>query len=505
MRVVRGRELSVQIDAGADTTPVVVNVFGGAIPGLVAPVSVSSERSQVLPLGRYILVPSAIGRRFTPSKREVNLVDGDNAMNVTFSSESTLPDSTATVAIGVANREMNGTMESYTMTGGMTYTILKDGSDPVGTGTIPDDGVLVLENTPVNAYYIVDVEVDTTVKVPFLENAWLFPQYNSFSGVFVQRDRRTPLLARTYAFSVKDGTYRGLTEPTVLRNRAFASTAPARIDLPFTVTSIDRAWTHVDVYRNGYMVFGGQTFPSWQTLPLAAYDAAEFVVSPFTSELWPDSTAPQPWHIAWTLEGEAPNRKLVVEWRSFMIRWYDWNEGRAEDIGRFSFQAHINENGSVDFVYDSASAVTKAVSAQIGLRGNDQLDMAVLAIYEQNVMASAIATYTQSVQFVSFDDARAMPRGLTYEWRSLASSVDDVADETLRRCEPLPATDRVMVRGFTGALNVRVLDLVGATVLTATCPEGNHTLDVRGLASGRYVVVVDSNGAPVAIPLVITR
>jgi hypothetical protein len=205
------------------------------------------------------------------------------------------------------------------------------------------------------------------------------------------------------------------------------------------------------------------------------------------------------------VEGEAPNRRVIIEWKNFMVRWYDWQQGRAEDIGRFSFQAHVYENGSVDVVYDSASGVTKALMAQIGLRGNDQLDHASLALYEENVMASARASYTQNMQFVAFDDARAMPRGLTYRWRSVASSVDGDADAAVRRCEPLPASDRMMIRGFTGPLTVRVLDLVGATVLNATCPDGNHTLDVRALASGRYVVVVDSMGTATALPLLISR
>lgn len=514
LMLVKGRSVNLVINNDGDTTPVTLNLFSELLDGvftyvpLPQPVSGSSSIviQQTLPLGRYIVVPSAIGRKFTPNKVVVDLTDSNEPLTVQVASVSTLPNLTTSVALGVAEWDAAAVPTRTILTGGMPYIVTNTSNGgTVATGTVPEDGVAVIEDIDASNYYSIQPTIDTMLKAPYREDAYIYPGFGVNGALYVQQPRRMPLLAREYNMSALVTDFVPLEDPIVLRDKAMATDRTSTVVLPFPLQISDRTLTRMDVANNGFVAFDSERLESWVTNPLARYENASLIISAFSGYLNPDTTAPTPWRIAWKVLGDAPNRIIAVEWRNFKIRKFNWQTGQATDIGRFSFQIHIHEGGRIDMVYDQAGEISESVVAQVGLRGNDILDnQGVFSLAEDDLEDVRAAYIPGGYSQISMLTAEGMVKGLTYRWEIGSTTVDeDELSEIV--VSPNPSRDVITVGGVDGETTVRIVDMLGSVVLTKQLSSDAARIDVRSLATGRYVLLVTAAGGLRSIPLVIGR
>ena len=354
-------------------------------------------------------------------------------------------------------------------------------------------------------FYEITPVIDTLQKAPFTENTVVYPMYAYTGALFIQQPRRTPLLAREYSMSALMTNYSLLENCTVLRDKSNFTNRTATVELPFALNVYGRRLTSMFVAKNGFITFGGRPFEPSETYPTARYNEAALIIAPFATELNPDTTGPMPWRLAWKTEGVEPNRILKVEWRNYNARVYDWQAGTSSDVGRFSFQIHLHESGTIEMVYDQPAPLTENVLALVGLRGNDILDNQVLVSLAENDLMNVRESYIKGgFSLVSFNNELAMKKGLTYRWELQAT---DVADNAVSEPQaiPTPATSLVTLTGIGGPTNIRVVDALGAVVLLGQLDVGSTRINVSALASGRYSVLLNTPTGTRVVPVLIHR
>ncbi len=514
-RFTSGRRGTVMIANNKDTTPVTLTIYSTVIPNAYLTATLtpanqvedSLQRSAMFPIGRYIVVPSAVGRTFQPPFAEVDVSLGQGDVVVRFGSTSTLPELRTTLSVAHIERMGTEANRTYAFVSGRPYEITDiNTGEAVASGTMPANGVIVLRNFDASAAYTLNVNVDTASKSPISSTAWLYPAYGLFGSLVEQVNRRFPLVARSYGFRVSNAPYQRLSNPTMLRGKGQTSQSHHKVELPFDVRVKDRTMSRMYVSKNGFVTFSNNSFPTWSSSPVAQNDEAEFVVSVFGSELFPDPETTSNWHIAYELRGAEPNRSVVIEWLDMKSRFYDWENGRAEDIGRFGFQLHIHERGKIEMCYKRPADIPKPVSAQVGLRGSDILDNQLLALYSENSFTSARAVFTPNAStFVTITSADAIPDGVAFVWEDPTTSVSDENNAQQIRLSPIPSETWFAVHGLESPGRLTVVDMQGKTVLVASDVAGPTAVSVASLAPGHYTVVVDTPGKRCALPLVIHR
>jgi len=514
LKIAKGRVVDLTITNGGDTTPVTLNIFSVQMPDFLTSVQLpfseagsgSIKVSQALPVGRYVVVPTAIGRKFNPNKQIVDLVPSNQPMVVEMSSTSASPITNTAIGLGVFEQDLWATPVTSKLFGGMKYYLrnINTGVD-VSSGIVPDDGVVVVEDVDANGIYTFGPEIDTNVFTPLFDNAVVFPQWGVTCGTYIQQPRRKPLIVREYSMSVLNTGYEDLVSPNELRSKLTPYNSTTRVNLPYSLRIGDREITTMHVARNGYLTFGPRAMASWVTYPLSQTDQATMIVAPFSAELYPDTTAPTPWRIAWNVVGTEPNRVLNVEWRSMTLRKFNSTNGQSYDVGRFSFQVHIHERGQIDMVYNGAENLAEKVQAEIGLRGNDVLDNQLLVPLSDNDLTDVRARYVPGgYGTVTLQSAEGMKTGLTYRWELPATSVDEGMQHTVT-VSPIPVSAHVFVRGLTATTDVRLIDMMGDVVVSTKLNAGDSQLDVSLVAPGRYTLLLTDAGVASTFPLIIMR
>ncbi len=159
--------------------------------------------------------------------------------------------------------------------GGGTVALLDNGSAPDQDA---GDGIYTGQWTPSSAgLYTLTYPVGQTVTVaadPYSYTSTGF-QYRSFSGTSLK------LIDYSYAY----------------------------IDSPFPLSFGGGAYEGVYAFDNGYLSFDSELPQMGNALP---YQYASTVIAPFWDDLIPTSTG----NVFWTVNGTAPNRELVIEWRN---------------------------------------------------------------------------------------------------------------------------------------------------------------------------------------------
>jgi hypothetical protein len=375
----------------------------------------------------------------------------------------------------------------WTIRGGTTQDIIREGTCDV-------DGVTIVEDLPSELFYTLEIDGDTSTFAPFSERSWLAPSYTSVAGLVVNVPRRMPLVARTYSMDVRQQSYADVPNPQVIFDQSVTTQQPASVVLPFPVRIGDRVLSRMTVYQNGFCSFNGTKLQRWVNRPIAETSLTDFIVVPFANDLLPDTNAPNPWRVAVAYLGEAPRRRVVVEWRNLMVRQWDNSQGSMANLGRFRFQAHIYEDGVIEMVYDAPEGLTGTtpVFAQIGLRGGDVLDNLVLTSQTDDDLRYVERVFDRSgTSQVVLSSSQAMPSGLTYRWTPRASSVGETSSESLVVL-PNPASDMIRVMHAPIGATIALVDHLGVTVRSGICESSQHALDVAGIASGSYTAVVST-------------
>lgn len=159
--------------------------------------------------------------------------------------------------------------------GGGTVTLLDDGNAPDQDS---GDGLYTGQWTPSSAgLYTLTYPAGQTVTVaadPYSYTSTGF-QYRTFTGTSLK------LIDYSYAY----------------------------IDSPFTISFGGGAYEGVYASDNGYLTFDSGLPQTGKALP---YQYANTIIAPFWDDLIPTATG----NVFWTVNGTAPNRELVIEWRN---------------------------------------------------------------------------------------------------------------------------------------------------------------------------------------------
>lgn len=516
LELVRARPVRVGI-ANIDERDVSLSMYSTKFADLLVQALIgqsqggNAQRSYtaMLPAGRYILVPTAIGYRFAPQKLVLDVTTNRADTLVVPVTGSINDDTLTTVSLGYARFTEPRAGAPIVMAGGSPYTLTQnESSAQIAAGNVPDDGVVVIEDVSTNGSYsfrMLTSENDAAEVAPYSQQYWISPAYSLNSGLIVDVPRRWPVLARAYTMSVRSGSYVELIDPRIVFDYRSTSTRPVVIDLPFEIRALDRQLNSLTIYRNGFVSLNGGRLPTWVSLPLAETTLSDLIIAAFAAELYPDTNAPNPWRVGYVVRGDAPNRSVTIEWRNLTLRTWDNVNGNTIEVGRYACQLTIHEDGTIDMIYDAPVGVTQSVYAQIGLRGSDVRDNRVLSSRAEDDLRNVTADVTRdgSMRVVLQSNA-ALPTGTIYHWELPTTSVEEVAADAVALL-PNPARDNVQLQRVPSGAVVRVVDAFGRCVQTHVADTEMFTLSLDDLAAGRYVVSVATATHVSSLPLLLLR
>jgi hypothetical protein len=436
----------------------------------------------ILP-GSYVVAPSALGWKFSPGTAAMQAVQDSAQVEVRFSANSTSMDvASVVIGSGIANRTK---LPATQLAGGNVYTLYnEDTQQIIAQGVMPPSGVAVIDDVPAQGYYGVRLSIDTATYAPwYQQNDAIVPLYGQPSTLFVQRERKRPLLARTYRFSSTVETHKPLPSLSILQDPYTPFNAISTIDVPFTLPS---GGQRMSVHRNGFVTFGTNKLPLYTIYPLLMTDDVDAIIAPLGMQLVPDTNAPNPWHVGYSVQGASPSRMVVVEWQEFAARVYDPETGVAKMSGRFSFQLRVHEDGTMEFAYLRPVAITYPVTAHIGIRGADVLDNSIVS-FQENSAREAIAGFRyEGDHLENITELTDMPSGLVYRWTKQTSSAHDNAQSLFNVTSTM---DALLVTSSEPLGSVQVYSLIGELITEQRTEASRLVIPTLGMQTGIYTVV----------------
>jgi hypothetical protein len=147
-----------------------------------------------------------------------------------------------------------------------------------------------------------------------------------------------------------DGGLLTLSSPTTLVGAGDDGTTAYPVALGFTFNFNDVAYTSVNVFVDGVACFGGTECASGNSHPHGEFDDAKNLISlhPWNAQV---RTAYNTGYVKYELQGAAPNRKMVIEWRV-----HTSNNQSSVNNQTISYQVILEEGtDNIQFRYGSSS------------------------------------------------------------------------------------------------------------------------------------------------------
>ena len=169
-----------------------------------------------------------------------------------------------------------------------------------------------------------------------------------------------------YSFSQTTSTYTNLTGGTVLATGSGLDTQRYAIALPFTFSFNDKSYTNLYVSVNGYITLGTKN-PGPGYGMINSQDTGFGVISAFDANL--ASHPVQTSEISYAIQGNAPNRVLVVQWSRMGL-------SGSSNLDA-SFQVRLREAGGISEITYGNVLLTNndlAGGVFVGLRGDNRQD-----------------------------------------------------------------------------------------------------------------------------------
>jgi len=485
-----------------------------ASPYYILPLNDSTFRYiTYLPDGDYVIVPYAVQTVFEPKRISVRADHTLPSASHKFKAATTGQSNQTTIAMGVVEIPPEASTSTPRFVGGMPYRIRNtDLNLEFGAGTVPDDGVIVVDRVLTNYAYAIVIDIDTSTYVPrsFEARPTLAPRWQYNAGIFSIQERRRPLIARAYTASVEQRAYHALVNPTILASSTMGSAlAPMSMMMPFPLQILDREFDELQISQNGFIAFGSMPLDPWTEHPFEYPMVSSLAIgaltgSLFPGDLYPDTNAAKPWSIAYEVSGTAPDRTLHLEWRNVSAFTFDMSANDVAYVGPFTFQVQVHENGAIDMQYQRPANVQVPMQTRIGLRGNDLLDHQVIRC--GTLMSDATAEFDlDGTTIIDISTPDQFTDGLTYHWEIAPTvSVQDHAVSHLR-LQPSVAQSTVEVIGLREPTLARIVDLFGTVLRTVQLTGAPYRINVHDLAPGRYALVCTENSIPVVLPFIVLR
>jgi hypothetical protein len=213
-----------------------------------------------------------------------------------------------------------------------------------------------------------------------------------------------------YTFSQSNGTYSPLVSPMVLGsgssldNSTYTIASSSLSGFTFNLNGVN--YTTFTVSCNGFIGFGASLMGGTTYTPLSTSSGGNVFASPYADDLGGLSASTQ---ISWKLEGVAPNRELVIEWKN--IRNY-FRTGAD-----LSFQVRLLETSNiVRFVYGTMTYTsTTSDAVQVGLKSSNTSGHFINRTTTSNWNSTTAGTLNSATCTVL--NTVTMPTsGLTFTW-----------------------------------------------------------------------------------------
>lgn len=205
------------------------------------------------------------------------------------------------------------------------------------------------------------------------------------------------------------------------------------------------------VSRAGWMAFGAPQVNVVNDVALPSSLAPRRLIAPFFDELRMTSSS----SIWWQVVGDAPNERLIVQWSRLQLG--------TDASTELTFQAHVHQNGSVSFHYDTMRLPTLYTGFVIGLQ-------------------DAFAQRAVTSDFVPVDDTA------LYFFSPLSSSA------------PLTAARRTTWGGFVQKNGVSAL--ISRASKVVGLPEDLAVTEVMSrprVTDGQYIELLNRTAAPLEL------
>jgi hypothetical protein len=509
--VTRGQIIDITIENDGDTTPTVLNVFSEKIPGVFSLVPVpfpeGNETSvrvrRVMPLGRLVIVPSAVGRKFTPTTLRLDVSSDTPQQSATIVSASVLPKLTSTIALAVAEYTRSP-VPSVRFAKGVSTEIAEYGTSTRFKSVTDADGIVVVEDVDASSPYDCIAITDTNTMAPASDVGYMLPMYDETGAVILIQPRRRPLIARQYRYRTEAGAFRSLDAPTILRDSRQYGRIVTPVALPFPIRVLDRTLDTMYVHTNGFVSFSARPFPAWAQTPVSMWNDADLVIAALGHDMTLDTNAPNGPRICWAVEGVAPNRTVVVEWRSMTLLVFDENLGIIKDLGRVSMQVQLHEGGDIDMVYDTEIPIPQPVDVQVGIRGNDVLDNQVVRTVGTSDILQSQATFDPNgTSRLRLTSTRQFAKGTTLHWELAPTSVEEESsDVTLA---PNPVSEALTVRAIKDGTRITLVTRQGRILMSQISNGSSTSIDVSALPQGAYHAVIRCGTDVVVRPFTVVR
>ncbi|MBA5793624.1 T9SS type A sorting domain-containing protein [Flavobacterium sp. xlx-214] len=230
-----------------------------------------------------------------------------------------------------------------------------------------------------------------------------------------------------YTFSQSNGTYQEITGGTVLASPT-GNTSTTSVDtgnwnvtIPFSFNFNGTNHTTVNVGSNGSVIFPGTTATYSGTVPISTTTAYAGAISAWGRDIngYYDATGAIVSNISWAVEGAAPNRTLVIQYKNARPVY----SVSITDVHLINFQIRLTEGTNViKIVYgpysSPVSTSNPSGTIEVGLRGATNTDFNNrLNATTVNFNSSVVGTLNSSTQAFNADTASnaKMPvSGLTY-------------------------------------------------------------------------------------------
>lgn len=229
-----------------------------------------------------------------------------------------------------------------------------------------------------------------------------------------------------YTFSQLSGTYSSITDGTVV-----ATTTPENnldhkvytVALPFAFTFNGTAYENIHVHSDGYVSFSPEAIlgGAYQYKPLTLDSDHQGIIAVFNEDLIGlNNIDGKVGEISYKVEGVAPNREFVIQWKDFTR--YNWSgyDNRYD----LNFQLRLQETQNViKKVYDINTVGTPGSRFfSVGLRGTTSVDFAVRKSATGNLLTSTLgATKAETIDL----DPAVSPStqsGVIYTWTPAATT-----------------------------------------------------------------------------------
>ncbi|GAB4138908.1 MAG: hypothetical protein Fur0041_13990 [Bacteroidia bacterium] len=217
----------------------------------------------------------------------------------------------------------------------------------------------------------------------------------------------------SYSFSQSSGSYTPITGGTVLGAPNNDDTNFPSNPIGFTFWFNGTAYTTFSVNSNGFLALGNTVASSYTAI---SSGTSNNIISALNFDLQGDATTGE---LSYTVQGTAPNRTLVVQWKDYDA----FSSTTNTDV--YNFQIRLNETSNiVQVVYGSFTVNSSIRTAQVGLRGNLNTD------FNNRAVANGINTWSTSTAGITNADVCELNNlplfpgsGLTYTWTPPAPPV----------------------------------------------------------------------------------